>query len=641
MSKNKVIKLMGDFETTVFEDQTFTEVWASALVEIGSEDVKIFHSIKETFDHLFKLAKETNIILYYHNLKFDGTFILDYLITKLKWEQAFEVGYNGEILGQTETHRMKNKTFKYLISESGQWYSVTIKVNRHTIEIRDSLKLLPFSVAEIGRAFETKHKKLNIEYEGFRYAGCTITDSEKEYIKNDVLVVAEALEIMFKRGHDKITIGSCCLSEYKRDYSKNDFEKLFPNLTDFELDNDKFGSHNADEYIRKSYKGGWCYVARGKENNVYTNGVTLDVNSLYPSMMSSESGNYYPVGEPTFWEGDYIPEEALQGYYFIRIKTKFNIKRGKLPFIQIKNNGLYKPNECLTSSDLVYNGRRYEKYTKDGEISDTHVILTLTQTDYQLFKEHYNLTDLTILDGCYFQKNIGLFDVYINKYKQLKLQAKTKAERTLAKLYLNNLYGKLATNINSSYKFAYEDENNTVAFTPVSEHNKKPVYIPCGSAITSYARNFTIRAAQENYYGVNRPGFIYADTDSIHCDLPIEEVKGVKLDDKNFCCWKHESTWDEAIFVRQKTYIEHIENEDGGFYDIKCAGMPERCKQLFIAGMTGKYNEGDYDQVELEFIKKGYNITAFEKGLVIPTGKLIPKRIPGGTILVDTSYEIR
>ena len=37
--------MVGDFETTVYEGQTFTEVWASAVVELGTEDVKIHHSI--------------------------------------------------------------------------------------------------------------------------------------------------------------------------------------------------------------------------------------------------------------------------------------------------------------------------------------------------------------------------------------------------------------------------------------------------------------------------------------------------------------------------------------------------------------------------------------------------------------------
>ena len=45
-----------------------------------------------------------------------------------------------------------------------------------------------------------------MEYEGKRYAGCEITPEEKKYIKNDVLVVNEALKYMFDDGEDGMTI---------------------------------------------------------------------------------------------------------------------------------------------------------------------------------------------------------------------------------------------------------------------------------------------------------------------------------------------------------------------------------------------------------------------------------------------------
>ena len=37
-------------------------------------------------------------------------------------------------------------------------------------------------------------------YEGKRYAGCEISEQEMLYIANDVLVVKEALEILFNQG---------------------------------------------------------------------------------------------------------------------------------------------------------------------------------------------------------------------------------------------------------------------------------------------------------------------------------------------------------------------------------------------------------------------------------------------------------
>ena len=649
MKVKKFRYFMCDFETTVYKGQVNTEVWASASVELFTEDVKIFHSIEEQFDYFKSL--DTNICAYYHNLKFDGAFWLSYLLVDLGFKQAYtplnEQETEVEWLKEKE---MPNNSFKYSITDKGQWYTIIIKVNNHFIEIRDSLKLLPFSVKRIGQSFGTKHKKLDMEYTGFRYAGCNITEKEKEYIANDVLVVKEALEIMFTEGHNKLTIGSCCLEEYKKIMGKEDYETLFPSLTDYLLDTSKHKYTTADEWIRKSYKGGWCYLVKGKENQIKTNGTTADVNSLYPSMMSSESGNAYPVGKPKFWIGNFIPDEALKNnrYYFVRIKTRFYLKPNYLPFIQIKGNYLYKGTEALESSD-VYDKKTdkyYDHYyDKAGNLHDTRVELTLTMTDFILMKEHYELVDFEIIDGCYFFTATGIFDDYMEKYKKIKLESKG-ALRELAKLFLNNLYGKMASSEDSSFKVAIVKENKSLGFISVPANDKQAGFIAVGSAITSYARNFTIRTAQKNYHGKNNRGFIYADTDSIHCDLKSEEIVGIKVHDRNFCCWKLEACWDEAIFTRQKTYIEHVTHEDlepidNPYYNVKCAGMPQKCKDLFVTSMLGYEPKEDdkYTEDELKFLKTRRTLMDFKIGLKIP-GKLMPKRIRGGVLLVDTTYEM-
>lgn len=652
MMKNKkqnVRKFMCDFETTVYEGQTSTEVWASASVEFYTENVNIFHSIDEQFQYFKTL--NCDIVAYYHNLKFDGNFWLSYLLTKLKYEQA--IHYLNDEQTQAEfiaIKDMKNKTFRYTISDTGQWYTLTIKVNNHIIELRDSLKLLPFSVKQIGKSFKTKHQKLDMEYIGYRYAGCNITDEEKQYIANDVLIVKEALEQLFNDGHDKLTIGSCCMEEYKKTTGAYDYKDLFPPLDEVALDKNIFGSSNADEYIRHSYRGGWCYLVKGKENKVRHNGTTGDVNSLYPSMMHSQSGNYFPIGKPYFWSGNIIPNEAIgeNKYYFIRIKTRFYIKENKLPFIQIKGNHLYKGTESLTTSDILNKDGTYNRYYKDknSNIHDSAVIMTVTMTDYKLMLKHYELVDFEILDGCWFYSMKGIFDNYINHYAEIKMNSKG-AKRTEAKLFLNNLYGKLASSSNSSFKVAYVKDDESIGFYIVPANNKKVGHIATGSAITSYARNFTITAAQKNYYGVDKAGFIYADTDSIHCDLPADKIKGITVDPVKFCCWKLESSWDTAIFTRQKTYIEHITHNDlipvdEPYNDIKCAGMPQKCKDLFNKSMQGyEVKESDnYTQSELKFLATKRDYSDFKVGLCVP-GKLLPKRIKGGVLLVDTTYEMR
>lgn len=633
--------MVGDFETTVYDGQTSTEVWASAIVPLFTEDVAIFHSIDATFEYIDML--ETNMIIYYHNLKFDGSFWLSYLLRRSDYKQALhqysEVDYQFD-----QRKDMPKRSFAYCISDKGLWYYIVIRTaSGHYIDIRDSLKLLPFSVRVLGKSFDTKHKKLDMEYVGERYAGCTITDEEKEYIANDVLVVKEALEVMFTEGHTKLTIGSCCMTEFKQIVGV-EFNNLCPDLTTVECPIEGF--KNADEYIRHTYRGGWCYLVKGKEERIMHNGITVDVNSLYPSMMSYQSGNPYPAGKPTWWTGKLPPEATQKGrYFFIRIKTRFYLRKDRLPMIQIKGNPLYQSNEWLDSSDVYdKNGNRYTTYKLFDKEYDTRQELFLTCTDYKLFHEQYYTLEYEELDGCWFYTINEFFDQYIDKYKKIKMTSKG-AIRTLAKLYLNNLYGKLASGTDSCFKVAYLKEDGALGYKGVEAYDKRAGYIPMGSAITSYARNFTIRAAQANYYGVDNAGFIYADTDSIHCDIPIEQIKGVTIHPTEFCCWAHECSWDIAIFTRQKTYIEHIIEEDEQpvekpFYSIKCAGMPQRCKDLLATTLGDEVELKKVTAEEEEFLKTPRTLSDFTVGLRVPS-KLMVKNIKGGTLLVSSYYEMR
>ena len=639
MARNRKWRYFAcDFETTVYDGQEFTEVWSSAFCELydESEQVIIHGSIDETFRYFTNTPD--NFVLYYHNLKFDGAFWLWYIIHKTDLKPA--INEDNKTEGFVEFGKMQNNTYSYAISDMGQWYFIRLKYKNKIVEIRDSLKLLPMQLKKIGKDFKTKHQKLDMEYTGFRYSGCKITDAEKQYIKNDVLVLKEALEIMFDKQHNKLTIGACCMTEFKNDYTKDMYKAMFPNLT--ELTCYIHCDMSVDDWIRKSYKGGWCYLKEGCENQVYYNGCTADVNSLYPSVMFSESNNKYPIGQPHFWKGNYIDQHALVNnrYYFIEIETQFYLKENYLPFIQIKNDIHYKATEMLKTSD--YYDHKTNTYVSkvidnDGNIVDVKAHLVLTCVDYNLMLDHYDLKNCKIIGGCWFESASGIFDMYIDKYRQIKINSEG-AQRTIAKLFLNNLYGKFASNTDSSFKFATKFED-IYKFETIEQHEKTAGFIPIGSAVTSYARYFTIRHAQANY-----KYFIYADTDSIHCCCNYNDLIGIEEHDTDFLKWKIESEWDKAIFVRQKTYIEHVVKEnkqeiEQPYYNIKCAGMNQRCKDLFNASM-GEIEIKPKTQQEKEFLKTHRTITDFKKGLKIPS-KLMPVLIRGGILLKNTSFEMR
>ena len=606
---------VADFETTVEDDimkQKEVKVWASAFCEIFTNDKPtIYGNIVDFMNFFYKTPG--NFIVYFHNLKFDGSYIIDLLLR------------NGYTFTDGKQKDMANYQFSAVISEMGQFYNIKIKRYGKFVEFRDSLKLLPFSLARAAKAFQTKYQKLEMEYSGHYDSDIEITPEERKYIENDVLVLRELIEMMFNEEHKELTIGSCCLKEFKQFYEKIDYNNFFPDLSEHECPVELHNKYTTvDDYIRKSYRGGYCYLNPKYKGLIIEKGITFDVNSLYPSQMHSCSGNYYPVGLPKFWQGNYIPDKATKNnrVFFVRFQCKFRLKKNKIPTVQIKGNSLYRGNEYLKSSDVYYNGKYYPTYIDVyGETQDAKPMLTMTNVDYKLFREHYRVEELEIFDGCYFNTEIGLFDQYINKYMDIKMTSEG-AKRELAKLFLNNLYGKMASSTDSSYREPYLDlDKNYVRFKLHIENEKKAGYIAIGSMITSYARNFTIRHAQLNHERNNN--FIYADTDSLHLENAIFE--GLEIHDSKMNTWANEGEWKQGKYIRQKTYIETVETEEGDKVIIKGASMKDDTKNVFINGL-----------------KDGtYTLDDFDIGLEIKDTQLKAKRIKGGVLLYPFPFRFR
>nr|DAI89757.1 MAG TPA: DNA polymerase B [Caudoviricetes sp.] len=514
----------ADFETTT--DPTDCRVWACGICEIGNPDNFIYMNDIDGFIGWAK--KQRKVTTYFHNLKFDGEFILCWL---------FENGFKFV----ADRRDLEKNTFTTLISDKGQFYSMEICFERKGKEkdcltIYDSLKILPFSVAAIAKGFNLPISKLEIDYNETREKGHILTKEEVDYLRNDVEIMARALHILFEQGLTKMTQGSNALFDYKRTVGTKNFNKWFP-IPDYDSD------------IRQSYKGGFTYLNPKYKEIDLQDGIVLDVNSLYPSVM------YYqplPYGEGIFFKGKYEPDK-IYNLHVQMFTCQFELKPGYIPTIQLKNNLAFVPTQYLESSD--------------GE----DVTLCLTNVDLELFFEHYNVYNIEYHSGWKFKSTVGLFKEYIDKWNKVKMESTlngNKAMRTLAKLMLNALYGKFALNPNVQSKIPWYD-NGVVKYKLGEKETRDPIYIPVGTFITAWARYKTISSAQKVY-----DRFVYADTDSLHLigtEIPdMLEVDPVKLG-----AWKHESTFTRARFIRQKSYIEEIDGE----LNITCAGMPERCYQ--------------------------------------------------------------
>lgn len=629
----------ADFETTVYEGQRTTEVWCGAIVEENSENPILFRSMSQFFGLIDTLPFMSKI--YFHNLKFDGSFILSYL-ERNGYKQAIDVTTDGDnIIYKWEEGNFPSKknTYTTFISRKGIWYDIRVHTKHTVVLFKDSLKVLPFSVEQIGKAFETKHRKTNIEYTGYRTPTTQMSEKEKEYVRNDVLVVKEAMKKFRARGFKRDTIGGCALTDFKHRYGAVQYNIDFPNIYNEKISKEEYGEESLGQYILNSYCGAFVYVNPEKEKKKIKNGLTLDVTSLYPSVMHSMYGVQYPYGEGKLHKGR--GKKRKNKYFFQRLRCEFRLKEGKLPFIKIRWDYHYNPRECLRTSDL----------TVLGQTIRNPVELTLTQTELELFFEHYEVYNLEYLDYCEFSARSGIFDGYIDYWIEQKNNATNKAERTIAKLLLNSLYGKFASSYLSSFKVPYLSDDGIIRYRDQMEEDGTPGYIPIGSAIISEARCFSVKACQLNYHPGGK-GFCYCDTDSMHLDCKLEEVVGVKIAKNELCTYKHESSWDYAFFDHAKRYIEHVTEEDGEkvkepYHAITCAGLPDFGKLLLRYTMGDKLKDDELELIERkkskeveEFISKKRSITCFTKGLKVP-GKLMKKTIEGGVILYEDFFTIR
>ena len=601
----KCRKFTADFETLVNKDST--RVWAYAICEIGNTDNFIYGNNIVDFIKWCANPKE-NYVIYFHNLKFDGCFILNYLFT------------NGYTWIKSSKEKA-DKTFTTLISSMGVYYSIEVyfevgkKINK--VIFYDSLKLLPFSVKKIANDFHLPISKLEIDYKKNRSVNHKLTKKEIEYIKNDVTIVAMALESMFKNDLTKMTIAGNALKSY-RSMVKN-FNRYYPNIP-----------NGIDADIRKSYKGGFTYLNPTYKNKIVYNEVVLDVNSLYPHVLHSK---LLPFGKPIFFEGEY-KKSTLYPLYIQMLTCSFELKKDKIPTIQLKNNLKFLPNEYITSSK--------------GDL----ITLTLTNIDLDLFFEMYDVKDITYHAGWKFKGQYGLFTRYVEKWTNDKINAKKENNYSLyiiSKLMLNSLYGRFAKNPNVRVKIPYL-EDGILHYRLSDLEESKGLYIPVGTFVTAYARNITIRASLKikeyslNTYGEDR--YIYSDTDSIHVtNLSDDELKNiVEVDDYKLGAFKIEEKARRGKYIRQKCYIQDViiseeeynegikgEFKDSYFKDDKgCYAL--RCT---IAGLSKDLGR---KYVNFDNFKEGFTLRADETD---KEHKLGYKQVKGGVVLIDTDFTIK
>ncbi len=513
---------VADFETAnnkrnIVQNYTFVWLWDIC-------DLKDFsHKSGRTVENFLKeFEKIGSCIVWMHNLKFDGSFLIDWLLKN---------GYEF-----CEEKELEKGQFSALVSGAGEFFSIRVCLNcknkkKIIIDFWDSLKKIRMSVDKIAQSFDLGMTKGVIDYESFRDWNYIATEQETKYCQNDTEIVARALSFLYLEGLDKMTISADALALYKKWAGKH-FYTLFPVL-----------NIEVDDEIRKAYTGGICYLSEDFKSIEVEDVRVYDVNSMYASVMSEE---VLPFGEPLKFEGKFCDKKRK--LFVQHVWARFKLKTGKMPTILNKS----------LCSDIK---KSFIRTTGDEMLE-----LWLTNVDLELLFENYEVFDIKYVDGYSFFGSRNMFKKYIDPIYKRKCKS-VGAIKQICKSLLVELYGKFATNPHRTNKIPTL-KHDAIVFEVAPEVKEiSPVYTPVACFITAYARRKLIKAIEEN-----ANDFVYCDTDSVHLKC---NAKGIKVDDELLGAWKLERRYKRALYIGQKAYIGEVGQE----IEIKLAGAPEVIKK--------------------------------------------------------------
>lgn len=577
----ETLEFAADFETNTTEQGCAANpvwAWGVAPVCLECEHAYVYGTSMQSF---IAYAAENGGRYWFHNAGFDSKFIVSYLLTS---------GYTFIEAGSPEPMQ-----FTLLMDNLGKFYHMEVNTGVGVFEVADSFKKLPMKLSVVAGAYGLEMTKGEIDYSAYREPGHELTAAEADYLRRDVLILAQALAHRFDLGK-KLTTGADCLAALRDLFGNWQWRAKFPRL-----------EPELDAELRKAYRGGYVYANPRHVNKRLGEGGRIDVNSLYPFVMHDRT---LPVGRPFIQHGkpNASPKYPL---WISEITFTAHLKSGALPCIQVKGG-------------CVYNPREYQEHIEDP------LTLMVTSVDWALINTCYTVDVEAWGTTYYFQGCKGLFADYVDAGMQGKMNAKSPGERMNWKLWLNNAYGKYAQKINVRGKVPVLDTEGIVHYVEGEETERDPVYLPVGIFVTAWARDYTIRTALK--FGDR---FIYSDTDSIHF-LGSEIPDGIRIHPKALGAWDLEAAFAECVCLRAKTYAESEYGHDArGNLIVKpwaytCAGMVESLKAV----------------MRIEDFHPGFT-TDYERVANVPDvyrdkskWKLVPKHVKGGVILVPRPFTI-
>lgn len=564
----------------------------------GSRNGCVVDSLDEFFEKLLEWKVDR---CYFHNLKFDDSFIGSYL--KDDWT-AMVGGWN--IRSKSRLMSDMGVVYSDVLEFKGKKDPVSHRPGKHKCELWDSHKIWSNQLRVIGKDFGVNKGG----YEEPLRVGCDLR--MKAYCLQDCHVMMTAMEYYFdmckglthgKRPHGWMTAASTAYNlcmEWARDrWGGKITDSMYPACTE---------ENGFPVWLREGYKGATPLLDEDIRGKVLEDVKVFDVNSMYPDKLKN---NRLPGGKPIVVEPsmEVLEKEAERGrIWFAKVRMCADVKEG------------HRPTYMLKRADP--DGNIACPHIRDHEWGTYQVISSI---DMELLERDYENIHIEVEEAIVFNSHVGFISGFIEHWYSIKEEASIKGEKALkafAKLILNSLYGKFGANPeHRGAHYEYEGDIIRVKDDLEVEVDKKPLYLPLAACTTAWARNMISIT-------VNSIGFehvAYTDTDSVHVhgldnDDCFERIEGAgfEIHGSKLGAWDYESRWKEAVYVRNKGYF-HFGKMD------KHTGAYIGGNEIKMAGANGF--EG-MDSVEDVVGKELYGT------------QLGGCRVNGGTLLLDKEVQI-
>lgn len=564
--------MFADFETTQPNEEGAVRVYLWVLcthkdrIKWGSD-----------LSSFMEVVKGLRAIIYFHNLKFDMSYIEHYLL--------------------------KNNIEFDICEKSGTIYS--LKFNE--VELRDSLNFIPCSLKELGETYCNNYYKL--EYEDYMKPYDYVPNMyDIKYCKYDVMTLKEGLTNYLneltsvlqdngapktaKKVHRKLTNAGIAYEAFKE---ITDIERLCERTT-----------REIYNLIKPAYSGGYVYAKGGTYiADANTEILMLDENSMYPDKYANAPmpiGKHYSITE----------SEIFDNFAIISVSIRFDIKEG-----------------CPAIISQGFNKQGGTIYMKH---SDDFINLVITNIDFKYILKFY-YCEWLFNWGIAWRTKEGVFKKYADIFMELKANSKG-VRREVAKKLLNMCYGKTAMSGIHETKRYYLDELGQVAsqILEIEEDDSQLQYFQVGIAICSYAH----ADLWDKVERVGATNVLYTDTDSIKFLCKDRSIlNSLPIDDKKLGYWKLEGCPQAFKPLSPKKYI-YYENER---LHITSAGFSHSEVFEALGCPYHKNDKGQYESEKMSLKQALYYMSLFDFGLQVQCKQ--SRIVEGGRLISEIVKEIK